>query len=71
MERALIREFENRVEQLLGALEAGNAEEVAGIIELYLDIRGYGPVKEQAAEEVRTRIAHRISSLASREKQAA
>ena len=67
MERALIREFENRVEQLLGVLDAGNVAEIAAIVEQYMDIRGYGPVKDEAVEEVRTRVAHRISSLAGRE----
>jgi indolepyruvate ferredoxin oxidoreductase len=67
MERALIREFEDRVEQLLGAVDSENLTDVAGIVEQYMDIRGYGPVKDQAVEEVRTRVAHRISNLASRD----
>ncbi len=67
MERALIREFENRVEQLLGTADAGNLAELAGIVEEYMDIRGYGSVKDRAVEEVRTRVAHRISNLAARD----
>jgi indolepyruvate ferredoxin oxidoreductase len=64
MERALIREFEDRAEQLLGAVDSETLAYVAEIIEQYMDIRGYGPVKEQAVEEVRTRVAHMISNLA-------
>ena len=71
LERALISEFENRVEQLLGALDRDNAAEIASIIEQYMDIRGYGPVKDQAVEEVRTRVAHRISALAGRDTEVA
>jgi indolepyruvate ferredoxin oxidoreductase len=69
LERTLIREFENRVDQLLAALDADNTAEIAEIIEQYMGIRGYGPVKDQAVEEVRTRVAHRISSLAGRDTQ--
>ena len=71
MERALIAEFEQRLEQLLSALEPGNLELATEIVGVYMDIRGYGPVKEQAAEEVRVRVANKLSSLASMEKEAA
>jgi hypothetical protein len=36
-----------------------------------MDIRGYGPVKDQAVEDVRVRVANKISSLATSERQAA
>jgi len=71
MERALIREFEHRMEQLLTALRREDLDRVTEIVTLFLDIRGYGPVKEQAVEEVRTRIANRISSLATMQRDAA
>ena len=70
-ERALIREFEHRIEQLLAALTPDNIEPIVEIVGLYMDIRGYGPVKEQAIEEVGLKIAHRISSLASVDQRAA
>ena len=70
-ERALIAELENLVEQLLGALSAANLELATEIVGLYMDIRGYGPVKEQAVEEVRTRVANKISTLATMEQRAA
>jgi indolepyruvate ferredoxin oxidoreductase len=71
MERALIVEFENRVEQLLGALDTSNLDLATEIVGLYMDIRGYGPVKEQAVDEVRTRVANKINTLATMEKRAA
>jgi len=71
MERALIREFEQRVEQLLSVLDAANLDLATEIVALYLDIRGYGPVKAQAADEVRTRVANKISALANMEQRAA
>jgi indolepyruvate ferredoxin oxidoreductase len=71
MERALIVEFEGRVEQLLGALNTANLDLATEIVGLYMDIRGYGPVKEQAVEEVRTRVANKINTLATMEQRAA
>ena len=53
MERALIKHCEQTIEQLLGTLTRDNISEAAGIVTLYLDIRGYGPVKEQEAKKVR------------------
>jgi indolepyruvate ferredoxin oxidoreductase len=71
MERAMIREFEHRIEQLLAALTRDNIDAIVEIIELYMDIRGYGPVKDDAMEDVRIRVAHRISALASVDQKAA
>jgi indolepyruvate ferredoxin oxidoreductase len=62
MERALIGEFEKTVDRLLGDLEPRNLEHAAGIVRLYLDIRGYGPVKEEAVASVRKRIDDRIAA---------
>jgi indolepyruvate ferredoxin oxidoreductase len=70
-ERALIREFEHRIEQLLAALTRDNIDAITEIVALYGDIRGYGPVKDEAVEEVRLKVAHRISSLASVDQNAA
>ena len=61
MERALIVEFEQTVEQLLGGLSGENVADAAEIAGLYLDIRGYGPVKAQATEEVRAEINSRLA----------
>ncbi len=57
MERELIVEFESIVDDLLTGLRSDNVIAAASIVRLFLDIRGYGPVKEQAAAEVRGKIA--------------
>ena len=56
MERALITEFEETVSRLLSALDNDNIGDAIAIVQLYMDIRGYGPVKEQAAKDVRDKI---------------
>jgi indolepyruvate ferredoxin oxidoreductase len=71
MERSLIIEFENRVEQLLGELGKANLDLATEIVSLYMDIRGFGPVKEQAVEDVRTRVANKINMLATMDQRAA
>jgi len=49
-ERALIREFEEQVDELLPTLDANNADRLCAVFASYMDIRGYGPVKDQAIE---------------------
>jgi len=61
MERALIDEFEQSVAQLLGGLSSDNIELATDIVNRYLDIRGYGPVKEQAASEVRADVVAKLA----------
>ena len=57
MERALIGEFEKTVERLLAVMRKDNLNDASTVVRLYMDIRGYGPVKEQAADEVRSKVA--------------
>ena len=64
MERALIAECEQTIEQLLSALTKHNIDDATEIVSRYLDIRGYGPVKEQAAAEVRADIEARLVRFA-------
>ena len=45
------------IDRLLPEISPENAGDVAELVGLYMDIRGYGPVKEQAVEEVRAKIA--------------
>jgi indolepyruvate ferredoxin oxidoreductase len=63
MERALIAECEQTIEQLLSALSRDNIDDAAEIVSRYLDIRGYGPVKEQAAVEVRADVEARLAGF--------
>ena len=57
MERGLISEFEGLVEHALAELTADTADQLQNEVALYMDIRGYGPVKEQALEEVRKKLS--------------
>lgn len=60
MERALIGEFERTVDRVLERLDKDNVAEAAGIVGEYLEIRGYGPVKEEAVASVRQRVEDRL-----------
>ena len=61
MERALIGEFESTIDDLLSNLDPDNLSEAAEIVAIYMDIRGYGPVKEQSVVDVRARIETRLN----------
>jgi indolepyruvate ferredoxin oxidoreductase len=71
MERALIAEFETHVEKLLAGLQRHNVELAADIVNEYLEIRGFGPVKEKAAAEARGRIASKLQDFAGSRRMAA
>jgi indolepyruvate ferredoxin oxidoreductase len=71
LERQLIAEFERTVDLLLPSLAAENIGQATAIIRLYMEIRGYGPVKEQAAAEVRGRIASLLAGYPAVTRQAA
>jgi indolepyruvate ferredoxin oxidoreductase len=55
-ERELIGWYENLVAELLPRLDADNIAQFAEIAALPMQIRGYGPVKEAAAEKVKEEI---------------
>ncbi len=61
MERALIVEFEETIDKLLSALSKDNIGDAAAIVRLTMDIRGFGPVKEQAVREVREKVATMVT----------
>jgi indolepyruvate ferredoxin oxidoreductase len=60
MERALIDEFEQLIEELLPTLHDGRLEDATELVALYMNIRGYGPVKEESADLVRRQVAERL-----------
>ncbi|RLA36702.1 MAG: pyruvate ferredoxin oxidoreductase [Gammaproteobacteria bacterium] len=62
MERALISEFESHVDQLLRSLTAANVDSATDIVKEYLEIRGYGPVKEAAAKDARNKIEAKLQN---------
>jgi len=68
MERQLIVEFEGVVDELLANISTDNIAAAIGTVQLYQDIRGFGPVKIEAAAEVRSKVAaaladYRLSPL--------
>lgn len=63
MERALITEFEQTVATLLCNLRVDTSDAAVEIVNEFLEIRGYGPVKEQAAMAARARIAAKLSQF--------
>ncbi len=71
MERALIMEFEELIDQILPSLSARNLAVAHEIIASYMDIRGFGPVKEEAAAAVRDRVANLLQGYLNVDRQAA
>ena len=71
MERALIVEFEDTVDVLLENLDADNIVDSINIVRLFLDIRGYGPVKEEAVAKVRGELQRQLAALGSGKRKAA
>jgi indolepyruvate ferredoxin oxidoreductase len=71
MERALIAEFELRVDELLPIVSSENISEISAIIGRYLDIRGYGSVKEESVREVRAAVDTAIRCLLGETRKAA
>ncbi len=63
MERALISEFEQRLDTLLPAVRPGNLDQAIDLVRRYLDIRGYGPVKEAAITTVRADVETRMQMM--------
>jgi indolepyruvate ferredoxin oxidoreductase len=63
MERALIVEFESLLGTLLPALTAERLQEATELVELFMNIRGYGPVKDESVKLVRQQLQARQFSL--------
>ena len=71
MERRLIAEFENTVETVLERLDAVNLNEAIDVIAAWMDIRGFGPVKEESVDKTRKRVAGLLDNFAKQESKAA
>ena len=56
MERTLIAEYKRLLAALTSGLTETNRNDAARIAALIMDVRGFGPVKEQAVERTRARI---------------
>jgi hypothetical protein len=55
--------FETRADQLIAGLTSNNHGLAVDIVNEYLEIRGFGPVKEKAIEETNLRIASKLADL--------
>lgn len=71
MERELIGEFEETIDRVLAALQRTNLGLAVDVIEAYLAIRGFGPVKDKAVAEARARVAGLLENLEQTEREAA
>ena len=63
MERGLIGWYEGIVAQFVAALPSHGSAALLPIATAPMDIRGYGPVKEQAAQEVKVRVEGLLAGL--------
>ncbi|MDJ0939929.1 MAG: indolepyruvate ferredoxin oxidoreductase family protein [Woeseiaceae bacterium] len=63
MERELVGEFIETLGYLIDNLTVDNHATACEIVHAYMDIRGYGPVKEEAVTEVRERIKTLMKSF--------
>ena len=63
-ERALIAEFEGYIDAFVAAPGREGAARLERIAELFLDVRGYGPVKDAAVARLRERLAEKDVRLA-------
>ena len=70
-ERELIGEFEDTVEQILQGLSRDRLGLATDVVKLYLDIRGYGPVKDLAVAEVRAKVRQQLGDFLNIKEQAA
>jgi len=63
MERRLIADYEALVERVLAGLGRENIGEAVALLALYGEIRGYGPVKEEAVRRVKVHEAEYIAAF--------
>ena len=71
MERALIAELERQLDEIIDNLSADRIGLATEIVAEYLEIRGYGPVKEAAAETARRNIREKLDAFRNRRDKAA
>ena len=63
LEKELIVEFERLLDRVLPELTVGNLASATELFGLFMNIRGYGPVKEEATNRVRQQIAKRMQNM--------
>ncbi len=62
-ERALIKEYEQLLEEILPTLRCAQLPDATELVGLYMNIRGYGAVKDDSIERVRRHLAVQRRSL--------
>jgi indolepyruvate ferredoxin oxidoreductase len=62
LERSLISEYEGIARRILARLNGDNELEALAILTLFDEIRGFGPVKEEAARKIMAQIAQRMEA---------
>jgi len=67
MERELIAEFEQLLEELLPTLREEKLQDATELVQLYMKIRGYGPVKQASVDLVRRQVTERLEELVGKE----
>ncbi|MCY1554568.1 hypothetical protein D9M68_911480 [compost metagenome] len=65
LERLLIAEYEALLDQVLTGFSGQNAKQASQLLGLYDQVRGYGPVKAEAAAKARARAAELLSAYTS------
>jgi len=63
MDRAQLKDYQQLVERIVSELEASNYDTFLQLAELASEVRGYGPVREQAAEAVQEKQSQLIKAL--------
>jgi len=63
MERELIADFEELVTGALPSLGSRNVANLTAIVGQFMNVRGFGPVKDDAVQVVRAEIQQRITAL--------
>lgn len=63
MERALVEKCENVIELCTGSLSIKNVGDMAELLELFLEVRGFGPVKEKAAKKALAMLEERLAKI--------
>jgi indolepyruvate ferredoxin oxidoreductase len=63
LERALLRQYENDLAEALARVTPRTRDAVRELAELPLRIRGFGPVKEAAAEAAEQRRRHLVAAI--------
>ena len=71
LERKLIEEFEAHTDEVLQHLAAHNLDAGRRVLAEYLEIRGYGPVKDQAASDAREQIRIKLEDFRNQRQKAA